>query len=61
MTMRRSTIVRNVQIIKKLDAGLTPKEIVTDLNLMSVNVVYNANRPGSRRLVKAAMRKRGRR
>ncbi len=61
MTMRRSTIVRNSQIIKKLEAGLPPKDIVVEMNLMSVSVVYNANRAGARRLVKAAMKKRGRR
>lgn len=57
MVMRRSTAVRNAEIIKKLDAGTAPKDVVAELNLSSVDVVYDADRPAKRRVVLAVMKK----
>lgn len=42
--MKRSTMVRNNQILKLLDLGQMPKDIKEQMQLTSVSIVYNAVR-----------------
>jgi hypothetical protein len=50
--MRRSTVVRNAQIIERFHlSGEVPKDIYLSMSLSSVDVVYDALRPQKVRAV----------
>lgn len=57
MAMRLSTAIRYGKIIERLDRGHERKEIVDTLNLSSVHVVNDANRPAARRQVAALLKR----